>query len=188
MEKRSIITIAGVPGSGKSTAAKGVAAQLGYPHFSSGDLFRLLAKERGIDVLQANISAEQNAEIDHLVDSRLRELGEQDNELVIDSRMAWHWMPGSFKVFLNLDMREAARRILHSLDEARLVHENIPSDPTEYAAILQDRQASEARRYRALYDVNPYDLTNYDLVIDTAAAGPEAVQEEIVKSYTVWHS
>src|SRR5947209_7447349 len=100
MQKRRIITISGRPGSGKSTTAKAVAASLGFPHFSSGDLFRLLAKERGIDVLQANLSAEQNAELDRLVDGRLQEIGREDNELVIDSRMAWHWMPTSFKVFL----------------------------------------------------------------------------------------
>ncbi|MGZ6005361.1 MAG: nucleoside monophosphate kinase, partial [Candidatus Saccharimonadales bacterium] len=52
--KRQIITIAGRPGSGKSTTAKMVASKLSFEHFSSGDLFRAIAKEWGIDVLQAN--------------------------------------------------------------------------------------------------------------------------------------
>jgi cytidylate kinase len=53
--KKHIITIGGRPSSGKSSTAKAVAAALGYDHFSSGDLFRQLGKEHGIDVLQANI-------------------------------------------------------------------------------------------------------------------------------------
>ena len=45
--------------------------------------------------LQANLTAEQNAEIDHLVDGKLRQIGETEEGLVIDSRTAWHWIPDS---------------------------------------------------------------------------------------------
>jgi cytidylate kinase len=186
MQNKHTITISGRPGSGKSTTAKALAGSLGYPHFSSGDLFRLLAKERGVDVLQANLTAEQNAEIDHLVDARLQEIGEQDNELVIDSRMAWHWMPRSFKVFLDLDLVIAAERILGSLNDARMAHENIPNDPAEYAKELEERLASETRRYKALYDANPYDMTQYDLVIDTAQHSIAEVEQMVLAGFKQW--
>ncbi len=186
MQNKHIITISGRPGSGKSTTAKAVAANLGYPHFSSGDLFRMLAHERGVDVLEANLTAEQNAEIDHLVDGRLREIGDQDNELVIDSRMAWHWMPKSFKVFLDLDLQTAAGRILEGINEARLMHENIPNDPEQYAKILDERLSSESRRYKAMYDVNPYDMSNYNLVIDTAEHGIIEVQKLVMDGFKEW--
>lgn len=188
MEKKHLITISGRPGSGKSTAAKAIAAHLGYPHFSSGDLFRMLAKERGLKLLDANLSAEQNAELDHLVDGRLQQIGDADNELVIDSRMAWHWMPRSFKVFLNLDLEVAADRVISSLDDARVVHENIPEDRTEYASMLQLRLDSESRRYEALYKVDPYDMANYDLVVDTAQHGIEQVQTLILDAYAAWQT
>ena len=188
MEKKHIITISGRPGSGKSTAAKAIAAHLGYPHFSSGDLFRMLAKERGLNVLEASLSAEQNAELDHLVDGRLQQIGEADNELVIDSRMAWHWMPRSFKVFLSLDLEVAADRIISSLDDARIAHENIPEDRMEYAKMLQARLDSESRRYEALYQVDPYDMANYDLVVDTARLGIEQVQALILNEYAAWQT
>ena len=74
MEQKHIITIAGKPGSGKSTASKAVATQLGFRHFSSGDFFRAIGRERGIDVFQANLIAEQEQEIDHLVDDHLKKL------------------------------------------------------------------------------------------------------------------
>lgn len=184
--KKHIITIAGRPGSGKSTTAKTVAAQLGYQHFSSGDLFRAAGRERGVDVLQANLTAEQNAEIDHLVDGRLREIGASEDQLIVDSRMAWHWMPFSFKVFLNLDLQTAAQRIIGSMDEVRLANEHIPHDPVEYAAMLQQRLDSEARRYKALYNVDPFDLANYDLVIDTAANNIEQVVDQVVRGFQDW--
>lgn len=184
--KKHIITIAGRPGSGKSTTAKDVAERLGYHHFSSGDLFRALAKERGIDVLQANLSAEENAEIDHLVDGRLQEIGAKDDEQVIDSRTAWHWMPDSFKVFLDLDLQVAARRILSSMDDVRLASEHIHRDPMEYASILQKRLDSETRRYKALYGIDPYDMSNYDLVVDTEANNIEQVVELILDGFQQW--
>lgn len=184
--KKHIVTIAGRPGSGKSTTAKAVAAKLGFQHFSSGDLFRMLAKERGVDVLQANLSAEENAEIDHMVDGRLREIGVQNDKKVIDSRTAWHWIPASFKVFLNLDLTVGAERILNALGEARLASEHIPRDPAEYAHTLKRRLNSETRRYKSLYDIDPYDMTNYDLVVDTGTNNVEQVVMLVLQGYKDW--
>lgn len=185
-QKKRIITIAGRPGSGKSTASKGVAAELGFQHFSSGDLFRAIGKERGIDVTQTNLAAEKDKDIDRLVDQRLRDIGATEDQIVIDSRMAWHWMPNSFKIYLDLDLETAARRILQNIEPARIESEHIPDDPAAYAAALQNRLDLEVRRYKALYDVNPYDHANYDLVVDTAANGPEEVLAEILTKYKAW--
>jgi CMP/dCMP kinase len=185
-DKKKIITIAGRPGSGKSSTAKAVTAQLGYQHFSSGDLFRALAKEQGIDVLQANLSAEQNAEIDHLVDGRLQRIGATEERIVIDSRTAWHWIPESFKVFLNLDLHVAAERILANMDDARLESEHMHRDPAAYADTLQRRLDSESRRYMALYNIDPYIMENYDLVIDTAANSLDEVVDMVLDGYRNW--
>jgi CMP/dCMP kinase len=184
--KKRIITIAGRPGSGKSTTAKMLAERLGYEHFSSGDLFRAIGKERGNSVNETNLAAEQEKEIDYLVDERLRQIGATQQDVAIDSRMAWHWMPYSFKVYLDLDLGVAARRIMKGMDAARLEHEHIPSDPEQYAAILQERLDSEARRYKALYNVNPYDKGNYDLVVDTDMNDPEQVVELVLGAYKKW--
>lgn len=188
MDKKHIITIAGKPGSGKSTASKGIASELEYQHFSSGDLFRAIAKERGIDVYAINILAETEREIDYQVDDRLRAIGAEENELVIDSRMAWHWMPYSFKVYLDLDLEVAATRILTKMDDARMEAEDIPNDPHEYARRLDERLQSETKRYKTLYNANPYDTTNYDLVVDTESNGPDAIIAKIIESYEVWQN
>jgi cytidylate kinase len=184
MEKKHIITIAGKPGSGKSTTSSLVAEALQFKKFSSGDFFREIAKERGIDVLEANKTAEDEKEIDHMVDQKLRELGSNHDQMVIDSRMAWHWMPYSFRVYLDLDLIVAAERIIANHKGRQ--DENIPTSVEAYAQLLQARLASESKRYMNLYQVNPYDPANYDLVVDTAVHNPQAVQKLILEGYENW--
>lgn len=141
-----------------------------------------------MDLYQITLAAEQEKEIDYMVDQKLQDIGKTKQEVVIDSRMAWHWMPFSFKVFLDLDLDTAARRIIQSMDPVRLEHEHIPNDAKEYANMLQQRLDSEARRYKKLYDVNPYDKSNYDLVVDTELNSPDQVIEKIVSAYHEWLS
>lgn len=186
MNKKSIITLAGKPGSGKSTTSKKLAERLGYERFSSGDLFRTIAKERGIDILTINQTAESEKAIDLEVDEKLRQIGESRDNLVIDSRMAWHWMPYSFKVYLDLDILVAATRITAGMDPERMEAEHIPSEPDQYAKQLQERLDSEARRYENLYQQNPYDLQNYDLIVDTAVNNPDEVVKIILEAYGLW--
>src|SRR5436309_447831 len=119
--KKHIISIAGRPGSGKSTTAKTVAESLGFRHFSTGDLFREIGAQMGIDLLNANFEAEQRApEIDRRVDGRLMDIEKHDDNLVIDSRMAWHFVPSSYKVFLDLDLTVAAGRIIEGMRHQHL--------------------------------------------------------------------
>lgn len=186
MEKKNIITIAGKPGSGKSTTSKMLATDLKFEHFSSGDLFRAIGKKRGIDVLATNKVAEDEKEIDYLVDERLRVLGTSSDNLVIDSRMAWHWMPYSFRVYLNLDLTIAATRIINNMDEERRAIEFIPDSIPKYALQLESRLQSEAKRYQSLYNVNPYDINNYDLVVDTGQFSIPEVEQMILESYQFW--
>lgn len=187
MQKKHIITIAGKPGSGKSTTSRNVAEALGYERFSSGDFFRMIAKERGVNVYENNVLAETDTSIDEQVDAKLQALGKEKDDMVIDSRMAWHWIPESFKVYLDLDLDTAAARILAGMDAARIEVEHIPEDPAEYAKELEKRLASESKRYMALYNQNPYDLSNYDLVVDTKTHDPKAVVQIILEAYKDWY-
>lgn len=187
MQKKHIITIAGKPGSGKSTASKAIAAELGYQHFSSGDFFRSLGKDIGVTVLEANLSGEKGAHnLDELVDQRLRDIGVNEDNMAIDSRTAWHWIPMSYKVYLDLDLFTAAQRVLSKMTPERLEHEHIPNDPDEYAHQLQQRLESEARRYEKFYGINPYDTNNYDLIVDTKTNTPEQVLELVLNGYNDW--
>lgn len=184
---RDIITVAGRPGSGKSSASKATAIELGFEHFSSGDLMRELGNAQGLQIMDTNRQAEKDARFDRIVDGRLIELGKISTELVIDSRMAWHWIPDSLRVYLDLaDLEVAAQRILKDISEERMAREHIPDNPEEYAEQLRLRLASEAERYKSKYGVNPYDTKNYDLVVDTAVHSLPQSTSLIVGEYVLW--
>ncbi len=186
MQKKEIITIAGKLGSGKSSTAKRLAVELGYDHFSSGDLFRAVAAEQNKSVLDANKNAEHDSRIDHLVDERLRDIGKHETKKVIDSRTAWHWMPNSFKVYLELPTPVAAERIIAKMHERQDANEDIPESVDAYAAQLEERLASENRRYDSLYGIDPSRPENYDLVIDTSDYSLEDVVTRIHQRYNEW--
>ena len=185
--KRQIITIAGSLGSGKSSTARAVAAALGFRHFSSGDLFRQLAVERGESIEAMNISAEVQRDIDLKVDNLLQEMYGADEQLVIDSRMAWHWMPGSFKVFLVLDPDTAAERIFNALQGEGRISEDATSIQ-EVRHSIDRRFASEQKRYAALYGVNATDLQNFDLAVNTRHNDLKTVTAIVCAAYRAWRA
>lgn len=183
--KKHIITIAGNLGAGKSSTADRVAAQLGYTRFSSGSLFRTIAAERGLTVGEANKTAESLSEIDEAVDQRLREIGESGSNVVIDSRLAFHWMPHSFKVFLKLDADIAAQRIFQHIQEEGRLSQTAQS-VEEVRADIELRTTSECKRYMSLYGIDYTDESLFNLVIDTSRYPLITVADEVVQKYTEW--
>lgn len=185
--KKHIITISGMLGAGKSTSARRIAEELGYMHFSSGDLMRAIGKEHGIDdIRQVNFENEKDHTFDRLVDGRLQSIGIHEDEVVIDSRMAWHWIPQAFKVFLDISLDDAVPRILASVSPERKATEHIPDDPQEYKRMLQERMDSENRRYKALYNVDLYNLEHYDFVLNTKDRSFDDVVREVLDAYRRW--
>ncbi len=183
--KKDIITIGGLSGSGKSSTAKAAASALGFRHFSSGDLFRQIAAERDESIEAMNISAEVQRDIDLKVDGLLQEMYRTEEKLVIDSRMAWHWMPGSFKVFLVLDPDTAAQRIYNHLQQGGRTSEDARS-VQEVRNSIDRRFASEQKRYAGLYEVNPTDPLNFDIVVNTKHNNLETVTAMLLAAYRAW--
>ncbi len=183
--KKQIITLAGSPGSGKSSTARAVAAALGFRHFSSGDIFRQLAAERGESIEAMNISAEAQRDIDLQVDRLLQEKYRTEEKLVIDSRMAWHWMPASFKVFLLLDPDTASGRVFTHLQHGGRISEDATS-VQEVRQSIDRRFASEQKRYAALYGVNPTDPLNFDAVFNTRYNDLQTVTAMVMAAYSAW--
>lgn len=183
--KKQIITIAGLPGSGKSSTSKGVAAALGYEHFSSGDLFRKIAAERGLSIEEINFAAEKQKEIDHQVDESLVKIGKEKEHLVIDSRMAFHWIPDSFKVFLDLDLKMGAERTLAQIQREGRTSQ-VGSSVEEVYENTVKRQESEQKRYANLYRIDVTDKSHFDLVIDTETHDLNGVIGIVIAAYKEW--
>ncbi len=184
--KKSIITIGGDPGSGKSSTAKGVAAALGYTHSSSGDLFRKMAADRGISVENINLTAEVQKEIDYEVDEWLQKMYLEQDNIVLDSRLAFHWMPKSFKVYLLLDEQTSAERIFSHIQREGRVSEGA-SSLDEVLRSIKSRAASEHKRYLSLYNVDPTDPHHFDVVINTNHNDLKTVTNMVLAAFEAWN-
>ena len=184
--KKEIITICGGLGSGKSSTAKEVAKILGFKHFSSGDFFRQVGLELGLSVTETNIRAETDPKIDEMTDQKLRDMRNAE-KVVIDSRTAYHWIPESFKVYLELPAEIAKERILNSLknDELRKQSEQAGTGE-EVLKKMTERFESEQKRYWDLYKINNTDMSQFDLVIDTNKNNLEQVVDIIIADYKKW--
>lgn len=189
MSKKHLITIAGKLGSGKSSTAKKVSEILGYKHLSSGDFMRDIANKRGISLMELNKIAEEDSSIDKELDDRNTEIGKQA-DIVIDSRLGFHFIPESFKVYLDLHPEIAAGRILKDKENNPNRHrEDSRAFDTKEDIMksIVDRQESEKSRYDKIYGIKDVSCSdNYDLIIDTSKYSLEEVAQKITEEYKKW--
>ena len=89
------ITISGVIGSGKSTVAKMLAQKLGWQYYSTGMAQRKIAAEMGITTLELNALSVKDKSIDERIDSVFKNPPWGNNNCVVDSRLAFHFVPKS---------------------------------------------------------------------------------------------
>ena len=171
------ITISGELGSGKTTVGKLLASKLNYNFFSVGDLMGELASERGLSLLEFSKKAEESDEIDRLLDERQVKIGSEKDDVVFDSRLGWYFIPKSIKLYLKVDLDEAARRIYNDYrpDEK----ENKSLELTKNNIIR--RRDSERKRYGEYYGIDHTDEDNFDIVIDTTNIKPSEIVDMIIK-------
>ncbi|MBS3147751.1 cytidylate kinase family protein [Candidatus Woesearchaeota archaeon] len=171
-----IITIMGKPGSGKSTVGKLIAKELKYDYFSGGDLRGKIAMERGLTIDELNKIGETERWTDDECDKLIEKMGKEQNNLVLDSRTAWHFVPKSFKVFLDVDLKEAAKRVFKD----QRPDEEKASSANELYERMNARMENDNSRYKKWYKIDYLNLKNYDLVIDTTKLSPQETVKRIL--------
>lgn len=188
--KSKIITIAGDNVSGKSSVGKEVARMLEYKHYSAGDFARSLGTEKKMTIDQIAVEAEKDASIpyDELIDQWVRDKAKEE-KFVMDSRLGFHWLPKSFKVFLEIGIDVAANRAMKDLKEnlnrSNSEHYRTLKEAREY---LQRRSLADRTRYREKYGIAYGDFEPYDLVINTGHSknSIQTVSLLICNAYTDW--
>ncbi|GAB3140876.1 hypothetical protein GCM10027290_12470 [Micromonospora sonneratiae] len=156
-----------------------LAQRLGLRRVSVGDLYREMARQREMTALQLNLHAELDQAVDGYVDQLQQDIANSGEQLIVDSRLAWHFFGNALKVHLITEPTEAARRVL-----AR------PSGPAEsYTSIeeartkLRERSESERGRFIVRYGVDKAKLRNYDLICDTTRASAHEVVDLVIAAY-----
>ena len=169
-----LLTVSGPAGSGKSTAAAELADALDYDHVSGGDLFRELAADRGLSLIEFNRLAEEEDSIDRDLDRRLRETARDRDDVVLEARLSG-WMAGEYadlRIWLDAPLSVRAERVADR-------EEKTPEAAREESVT---RAESEARRYREYYGIEITDLSIYDLVVNTSRWSVEAELDLLVRA------
>lgn len=175
---KDIVTLSGDIGSGKSSVARILKETLGYQLISAGGIQREIAAGMGLTTLQLNEWSAKDRSVDDKIDSHTKMLGETSDHIIVDSRLAWHFIPDAYKVFLSVDPSVGAERVFEA------------SRSDEFHGSLADalennrsRTRLEAVRYRTLYGIELRDYRNYDLVVDTSYVSPQTVADVIEKGF-----
>lgn len=172
-----LITISGLPGSGKTTVGRLIARRLGLPHVYAGDIFRAEARDRGLALAELTALAENDHTIDKALDARMADYARRGG-VVLEGRLAafvaLQENADALKVFLTASDGVRAERVAGREGNAvkKVLAEN------------DARQRSDAKRYKEIYGWDLEDTSLYDIRLDSDDRTPEALAEEIVAAAT----
>lgn len=163
-----VIAVSGWHGTGKSTVARELSRRFGLAYICAGDIFRKMARERGMSLEEFNRYAETHPEIDREIDMRVVEEARKGNS-VVDSRLAGWLVPADLKILLTAPLEVRVSRICK--------REN--RDFEEVLRETKTREESEEKRFREMYGIDVNDVSPFDVVLNTAKFSEEEVKEII---------
>jgi CMP/dCMP kinase len=166
-----VLAIGGPPGSGKSTAGRLVAEQLGLEYRSAGEQFRAEAARRGMDLATFGRYAETHPEVDRELDRAMQALARPGR--VLDGRIQGvlcrrNGIPVRY-VVVTATAVERIRRIAGRDGETI----------AEATRQVQAREASERLRYAKFYGID-LDREPADLTVDSTHRPPGEVAAAII--------
>ena len=167
-----IITLGGLAGTGTSTAAKKLSEFLNIPFISAGDVFRQLAVEHNMSLLEFNEFAEGNDEIDIELDKRQAKIAKESDNLIVEGRLSAHFVDADYKIWLMAPDHVRAERICD--------RENKSLQTVNYE--IKERTVSEKKRYLEIHNIDIADLSVYDLIINTGTFDADSTANIIIES------
>jgi cytidylate kinase len=175
-EKKIVVCISGMAGTGKSTLSKRLAKKYELKYYSGGDALKELAKDQGYDSssrgwwespegLSFLEKREKNFKFDKAVDYKLLEYAQQGHILLDSWTMPWLLKTG-FKIWLVASVEKRAERIAKR-DKISI---------NEALRVLKEKEARTKAIYKKLYGFAlGEDFEPFNLVLDTDALNAEGV-------------
>lgn len=164
------ITIFGLAGTGTSSVGKELAKRLNYSFLSSGQVFRQKAESLGLDLYDFEALCSQKPEYDKALDQEIATFGKTNDNFVVESRLAWYFIPDSIKIKIICDDSERVKRVAGrdkiSFEEAKT--------KTEF------REGVGAKRYEEYYGLTNFGADeNFDLILDSTHWPVEEIVNKI---------
>lgn len=167
-EKKIVVCISGMAGTGKSTLAKKLAQKYKLKYYSGGDALKELAADEGYNSssrgwwespegLSFLEKREKNLKFDKAVDDKLLEYAQQGNVLLDSWAMPWLLKTG-FKIWLVASEEKRAERIAKR-DKIAV---------KKALQVLKEKEARTKAIYKKLYGFTlGEDFDPFNLVLDT---------------------
>ena len=176
------ISITGDLGSGKSEVGRILCRKMPFEKISTGTIQREIAIRYGMTTLELNQYADTHPEIDDEIDAVFKSLRHSPNAYLFDSRLAWFFIPESFKVYLQVDVRIAAERIMNDTSRKSEKYANV----AEAIADLRARKSSENERFMRVYSADCRNAENFDILINTSFVSPETVTNTLLSQFELF--
>ena len=171
-----IITIGGLAGTGTTTLAEKLSEKLDIPYISAGFIFREMAAEKGMSVLEFSEFAEGNDDIDKEIDKRQAEKAKSAENLIIEGRLSAYFVDNAdLRLWLVTPFDVRSDRIAQREDKT--------VDVAKSEIIT--REKSEALRYKEIHNIDISNMDIYDLIINTDSFDPESISEIIIQTLKV---
>ena len=177
-------TITGYMGSGKSTICDILNREYNFRIVSAGAIFRKMGVEKNQSVLDMtrDLATKDDTSVDNYIDETIKKEAnavKDDENVIFDSRLAWHFIDSSFNIFIVVSPYQAALRTYLT----RINDDEKYSNLQDTIDGLVERRVLENKRYKKIYGVNCEDLNNYDLVIDTSHISALEATDIIMECY-----
>jgi len=171
---KRILCISGDAASGKTTAARRVAARLpGWRIVSTGARFRELCAELGLDPQQISHLGD---DLHRAADERMAEELAREQHLIAEARLVGYLardLPDALRVFCACPLEVRAARF----------REREPEFSEEEAlARVSERDRADTDNLRHLYGIDYHDARYYHLVLDTSVLSPDEVADRILEA------
>lgn len=173
------ITITGNLGSGKSTICKVLEDKYGFEIYSTGKVQRELARQMNMTTLEMNQLMCSDPKYDKMIDDETARISRENRDkcIIFDSRLAWHFVEKSFKVFLSVDLNIAAQRVMN---DNRGKEEQYATLEEAKEKLFQ-RAQTENMRYKDMYNLEYFNFSNYNLVVESTYSSTELIASIIMK-------
>jgi len=159
-----VITISGPHGAGKSTIAKALAKYFGFRYLSAGEVFRKMAKEYNMSIIEFTEYVSKHPEIDLEIDRRTMEEAKKGN-IVIDAQLGFVFSkhPNTINILVIASKEDRVKRVMER-------------EGVSYEEALKDveiRDANEKERFKKLYNVELWNIYDFHVILNTSKLSKE---------------